>query len=76
MGKVKNWVTQLCMALKHVHNLRIVHRDVKGSNMFITGATCLSCTCRVEIQLVDICWRLFLVQQQFKNRLTISYNLD
>eukprot|EP00434_Breviolum_minutum_P010214 symbB.v1.2.009012.t1/scaffold564.1/size186654/6 len=38
MGKVKNWVTQLCMALKHVHNLRIVHRDVKGSNMFITGA--------------------------------------
>lgn len=38
MGKVKNWVTQLCMALKHVHKLRIVHRDVKGSNMFITGA--------------------------------------
>ena len=37
MGKVKNWVTQLCMALKHVHKLRIVHRDVKGSNMFITG---------------------------------------
>ncbi|CAE7362970.1 NEK1 [Symbiodinium pilosum] len=26
------------MALKHVHSLRIVHRDVKGSNMFITGA--------------------------------------
>ncbi|CAE7260156.1 Nek1 [Symbiodinium natans] len=38
LGKAKNWVTQLCMALKHVHSLRIVHRDVKGSNMFITGA--------------------------------------
>ncbi|CAJ1420091.1 unnamed protein product, partial [Effrenium voratum] len=38
VGKAKNWVTQLCMALKHVHKLRIVHRDVKGSNMFITGA--------------------------------------
>ncbi|CAK9046835.1 Serine/threonine-protein kinase Nek1 (Never in mitosis A-related kinase 1) (NimA-related protein kinase 1) [Durusdinium trenchii] len=38
IGKVKNWVTQLCMALKHVHKLRIVHRDVKGSNMFISGA--------------------------------------
>lgn len=37
-GKVKNWTTQLCMALKHVHTLRIVHRDVKGSNMFVTGA--------------------------------------
>ena len=29
------------MALKHVHKLRIVHRDVKGSNMFITGAAWL-----------------------------------
>jgi len=38
IGKAGNWITQLCMALDYVHNLKIVHRDVKGSNIFITGA--------------------------------------
>eukprot|EP00931_Biecheleriopsis_adriatica_P051928 TRINITY_DN30162_c0_g1_i1.p1 TRINITY_DN30162_c0_g1~~TRINITY_DN30162_c0_g1_i1.p1 ORF type:complete len:590 (-),score=126.47 TRINITY_DN30162_c0_g1_i1:255-2024(-) len=36
--RVQTWVTQLCMALEHVHALRIVHNDVKGNNMFITAA--------------------------------------
>ena len=35
--EVGNWTTQLCMALDYVHSLKIVHRDVKGSNLFITG---------------------------------------
>mmetsp|Transcript_22783 Transcript_22783/g.52037 ORF Transcript_22783/g.52037 Transcript_22783/m.52037 type:complete len:855 (+) Transcript_22783:49-2613(+) len=38
VAKAGNWITQLCMALDYVHNLKIVHRDVKGSNIFITGA--------------------------------------
>mmetsp|Transcript_59838 Transcript_59838/g.142541 ORF Transcript_59838/g.142541 Transcript_59838/m.142541 type:complete len:1102 (+) Transcript_59838:94-3399(+) len=38
VGKAGNWITQLCMALDHVHSRKIVHRDVKGSNIFITGA--------------------------------------
>eukprot|EP00931_Biecheleriopsis_adriatica_P114930 TRINITY_DN90798_c0_g1_i1.p1 TRINITY_DN90798_c0_g1~~TRINITY_DN90798_c0_g1_i1.p1 ORF type:complete len:489 (+),score=58.99 TRINITY_DN90798_c0_g1_i1:149-1615(+) len=36
--KVLKWLVQLCRALKHVHSLSIVHCDVKGSNMFISGA--------------------------------------
>eukprot|EP00930_Biecheleria_cincta_P035755 TRINITY_DN24573_c0_g1_i1.p1 TRINITY_DN24573_c0_g1~~TRINITY_DN24573_c0_g1_i1.p1 ORF type:complete len:485 (+),score=58.33 TRINITY_DN24573_c0_g1_i1:23-1456(+) len=36
--RVQVWMAQLCLALEHVHALRIVHNDVKGSNLFITGA--------------------------------------
>eukprot|EP00928_Gymnodinium_smaydae_P054265 TRINITY_DN38070_c0_g1_i1.p1 TRINITY_DN38070_c0_g1~~TRINITY_DN38070_c0_g1_i1.p1 ORF type:complete len:549 (-),score=47.45 TRINITY_DN38070_c0_g1_i1:204-1850(-) len=36
--RIQTWLTQLSLALDHVHALRIVHNDVKGSNLFITGA--------------------------------------
>lgn len=32
---VKRWTVQLLLALQHVHNLRIIHRDVKLQNVFL-----------------------------------------
>ena len=30
------WFTQICMALKHVHDRKILHRDIKAQNIFMT----------------------------------------
>ena len=31
-----NWFTQMCLALKHVHDRKILHRDLKSQNVFLT----------------------------------------
>ncbi len=31
-----DWFTQICLAMKHVHDRKIIHRDIKGQNIFIT----------------------------------------
>jgi NIMA (never in mitosis gene a)-related kinase len=35
--KVLEWFTQATLALKYLHDLRILHRDLKSQNMFLTG---------------------------------------
>ena len=32
-----NWFTQLCLAIKHVHDRKIIHRDLKSQNIFLTN---------------------------------------
>lgn len=32
------WFVQIAMALNHVHSLKVIHRDVKTSNIFITSS--------------------------------------
>lgn len=34
--EVLNWFTQICLAIKHVHDKKILHRDLKSQNLFMT----------------------------------------
>ena len=34
---ILGWFLQLCLALKHIHSQRILHRDLKTQNIFLTS---------------------------------------
>lgn len=36
-NQILNWFTQICLAIKHVHDIKIVHRDLKTQNIFLTS---------------------------------------
>jgi NIMA (never in mitosis gene a)-related kinase len=31
-----DWFTQICLGMKHIHDRKIIHRDLKGQNVFLT----------------------------------------
>lgn len=35
--EIMNWFVQMCLALKHIHVAGILHRDIKSSNVYLTG---------------------------------------
>ncbi|KAK8845020.1 hypothetical protein M9Y10_021196 [Tritrichomonas musculus] len=35
--KILNWFVQICLALKHIHDRKILHRDIKCQNVFLTS---------------------------------------
>ena len=37
-SQILDWFTQICLAMKHVHDRKILHRDLKSQNIFITRA--------------------------------------
>jgi len=39
--EIMRWFVQICLALKHIHSRRILHRDIKASNIFITATNCV-----------------------------------
>ena len=32
---VLNWFTQICLGMKHIHDRKIIHRDIKAQNIFL-----------------------------------------
>ncbi|VTJ67594.1 Hypothetical predicted protein, partial [Marmota monax] len=33
--QILDWFVQICLALKHVHDRKILHRDIKSQNIFL-----------------------------------------
>lgn len=33
---ILDWFTQICLAMKHCHDRKILHRDLKSQNIFMT----------------------------------------
>ena len=36
-GQILDWFVQICLAMKHIHDRRILHRDLKTQNIFLTS---------------------------------------
>uniref|UniRef100_A0A8P0PD82 non-specific serine/threonine protein kinase n=1 Tax=Canis lupus familiaris TaxID=9615 RepID=A0A8P0PD82_CANLF len=37
--QILDWFVQICLALKHVHDRKILHRDIKSQNIFLKDGT-------------------------------------
>ena len=35
--EIFNWFIQICLSLEYVHARRVIHRDLKSQNIFLTG---------------------------------------
>lgn len=35
--QIVDWTIQICLALKHIHDRKILHRDIKSQNVFLMG---------------------------------------
>ncbi|XP_027879000.1 serine/threonine-protein kinase Nek5 isoform X1 [Xiphophorus couchianus] len=36
-AQIVDWFTQICLGLKHIHDRKILHRDIKSQNIFLTS---------------------------------------
>lgn len=34
--EIMNWFVQLCLSLEYIHGRKVLHRDIKSSNVFLT----------------------------------------
>ncbi|KAJ8297487.1 hypothetical protein KUTeg_024018 [Tegillarca granosa] len=35
--QIMDWFVQICLAIKHIHDRKILHRDIKSQNIFLSG---------------------------------------
>ena len=35
-NQILDWFTQICLGMKHIHDRKVIHRDLKGQNIFMT----------------------------------------
>ncbi|KPP69121.1 hypothetical protein Z043_112149 [Scleropages formosus] len=35
--QIVDWFVQICLGLKHIHDRKVLHRDIKAQNIFLTG---------------------------------------
>jgi NIMA (never in mitosis gene a)-related kinase len=35
-GQILDFFTQICLGMKHIHDRKVIHRDLKGQNIFLT----------------------------------------
>ena len=42
---VLDWFVQICLALKHAHDRKVLHRDLKPQNIFLTRSNLVSRKC-------------------------------
>nr|XP_045010710.1 serine/threonine-protein kinase Nek3 [Jaculus jaculus]XP_045010711.1 serine/threonine-protein kinase Nek3 [Jaculus jaculus] len=35
---ILNWFTQMCLGVNHIHKKRVLHRDIKSKNVFLTSS--------------------------------------
>ncbi|KAK3599925.1 hypothetical protein CHS0354_012567 [Potamilus streckersoni] len=35
--QILDWFVQMCLAIKHIHDRKILHRDIKSQNIFLTS---------------------------------------
>ncbi|KAJ8383604.1 hypothetical protein AAFF_G00216770 [Aldrovandia affinis] len=36
-NQIVNWFVQICLGLKHIHDRKVLHRDIKTQNIFLTN---------------------------------------
>lgn len=34
--EIMNWFVQMCLSLEYIHGRKVLHRDIKSSNVFLT----------------------------------------
>jgi NIMA (never in mitosis gene a)-related kinase len=37
-NQILDWLCQICLAIKHIHDRKILHRDLKSQNVFLTSS--------------------------------------
>jgi NIMA (never in mitosis gene a)-related kinase len=67
---VVSWLVQIALALKHLHDRKLIHRDIKADNVFLTS------TNRVKIGDFGIAKDLDFTMQQAKTRIGTPFFLS
>ena len=49
-AQILDWFVQICLALKHIHEKHVIHRDIKTENIFLTKPTATSTSSQVKVR--------------------------